>query len=820
MDSLIRLNQIYQPELSGYIASIINSLLTFNTSGDIIPSGSGIKNLGSQTNYYKNLYVNGISVPSGSGITIGNTFFTAYSSGGAGIVQVGDYQITSSGNFISIQGPQGIQGPSGATGVIGPTGIGITGTSYNQSNYQLTFKYSNGTNSLITLPPLSGATGISLTGFYRTGDLIYPQFSNKTTGSSIQLVSGAQGIKGEPGNVIFNFYSGVDEGRLNKVNFPNSVKIEDYYNDNSFPDISLMRGMSYSFSHSGLSTHKVTEEDYKLLTGALNNPNIPDSIIGTLNNFYLDPANGTGYWRIAFFDPVVEKGIYSGHYTYDQFVARFPLKNEEIYGDSSSVDIYRNYLTFNIKFSAKDEYRYGFVIHTIGEFNDEILTEDLSTDSKSIAIILGNAYISSGVGPRGPQGEQGPEGPPGTGVGPKGDPGAGIAQIDQRQVSSNLNESEIRFVYENGEVSEWITLPEGGPAGPSGAAGSFINHFSGEYSSDVLYKLNDTISRFGSTYIYINSSPQSNKDPENNLDYWQLLAKSGDKGEIGPSGIGDKYSSNFFVKSGLPTGANIFVNGITGITVNGTNLSGIEAKFKVGDVVSFKNSGIVGYSYTPYQNIVLSSNSVNNSYFYGSIRSYDSKSGIISLITLSGGTGVINTTILGEHFLWYNYGNTSINLGANLMSGARGPRGEIGPQGNPGTPSLLRNDEIVYINYNMEEQKVLDPSVLDVFNITITGEFTAGGNPVGIDFNWENFETGKCVLLRIKNSGISDGNNTESPLFYFNGQSENIIKWPNGTYTRPNNGECYIYSILRFRDDNGPLCFGTYSNPYFTGNNL
>lgn len=814
MDSLIRLNQIYQPELSGYIASIINSLLTFNTSGDIIPSGSGIKTLGSETNYYKNLYVNGISVPSGSGITIGNTFFTAYSSGGAGIVQVGDYQITSSGNFISIQGPQGIQGPSGATGSIGPTGIGITGASYNQLNYQLTFNYSNNTNSSVTLPVLSGASGLSITGFYRSGNLIYPQFSNNTTGSGIELLSGAQGIKGSPGTVTFNFYSGTNEGRLNTVDFPNSVKIEDYYNNNSFPDITLMRGMPYTFSHSGLSTHKVTQEDYETLTGILNNPNVPEDIIGSLVNFYLDPENGTGYWRMAFFDSSITNGIYSGVYTYDQFTGNFLLKNDEVYGDNSYTDIYRNYLTFNTKFSAKDEYKYGFVVYTLGEVEDEVLTTDLFPDSKSIAIILGNAYISSGVGPRGPQGEQGPEGPPGTGVGPKGDDGAGIIGINQR-------EFQIQFVLQDGSTSAWIDLPEGGPAGPSGTAGSFINHFSGEYSSSITYKLNDTVSRLGSTYIYINSSSQSNKTPENYSDYWQLLAKSGDKGGIGPSGIGDKYSSNFFVKSGFPTGLNNFANGITGITVNGINLSGTGSKFKVGDSVSFKNSGIVGYSYTPNQNIILSSNSINNSYFYGSVNSYDSNSGIISFTTLSGGTGIINTTISGDYFLWYNYQNAAINLGANLMSGARGPQGEIGPQGNPGTPSLLRNTGIVYLNRNTGEQFIINPSVLDVFNITITGNNIAGNDIVGIDFKWENFETGKCVLLRIRNSGILDGNNVDPPLFYFTGQSKDIIKWPNNIYTRPNNGEFYIYSILRFIDENNqPLCFGTYSNPYFTGNNL
>jgi hypothetical protein len=813
MDSLIRLNQIYQPELSGYIASIVNSLLTFNTSGDIIPSGSGIKNLGSETNYYKNLYVNGISVPSGSGITIGNTFFTAYSSGGAGIVQVGDYKITSSGNFISIQGPQGIQGPTGATGEKGATGIGITGVNYNQLNYELTFNLSNNTNQIVNIPPLSGATGISITGFYKSGNFIYPQFDNfKGIGEAIELPSGAQGIQGAPGTVTlyFNSGTGLNSGSFSEVEFPKFVQIKEYYTEDPYPPISLMRGMSYTFNSSGLYTHQITELDYILITGILNNPNVPIDIIGSLVNYYSDPLNGTGYWRVSFFDSGAATGIYSGLYDSETgFFNAISGKNNEIYGSDFYTDIYRTSLTFNTKFTAKDQYKYGFVVYSLGELGDEALNNGSIEGSKSIAIIVGDTYVSSGVGPRGPIGPQGTEGPPGTGVGPKGDPGAGIIAINQ-------GDFQIQFVFADDTVSDWINLPQGGPSGAQGPPGSLINYFSGEYSSNIIYKLNDTVSRLGSTYIYTGSSPQSGYIPENGIN-WQLLAKSGEKGQTGATGergIADKYSSSFNVVSGFPTGIESYQFNITGITVDGVSLSGTGAIFKVGQKISFKNSGINGYSYTPYQNIVVSSNSINNSYFYGSINNYNSNSGIISFTVLSGGTGIINSTISGDYYLWYNYQHSTINLGANLMSGAVGPQGPIGPQGPAGNPSLLRNSGILYLDRNVGGNFILNPSGFDVFNITITGDDTAGNTPIGIDFDWDYFQTGKCVLVRIRNSGISNGN-IDPPLFYFTGVNGASIKWPGEIYTRPNSGEFYIYSILRFMDeDDQSLCFGTYSNPY------
>jgi hypothetical protein len=156
-----------------------------------------------------------------------------------------------------------------------------------------------------------------------------------------------------------------------------------------------------------------------------------------------------------------------------------------------------------------------------------------------------------------------------------------------------------------------------------------------------------------------------------------------------------------------------------------------------------------------------------------------------------------------------------MNLGANIVSGAVGPQGPIGQQGVPGAISILRCSPTYTGNYNTGYNFILETtgrnitggSGIDVFDILITGIDTYGSLPeVNITFDWTYFNTGQSVIVKVRNSGVTNGN-LEPSLFYW----DESVKWPGGIVTCPNSGQSYIYTLLRFVD----ATYGTYSNSYF-----
>lgn len=815
-DSTIRLRQLNQTELGNFVSGILSAYPKTNISGDIVPSGSGVYHLGSASNPYSSLFT--------SGIYFGNSNFYAYSSGGNAYVSIDGITISSSGSSILIQGPSGAIGPSGATGAIGPTGISVTGVTYDTNTSILSFYLSdNSAPKTFNFQGLSGATGVSVTGFFQSGSYIYPQFDHfKGTGKAIQLLAGPAG---PPGSLSLNFAKSGLGVFSNGDNFPNQVIINPYYSSSAFPDVSLMRGMSYTFDCSGLNTYTLTSSDISLMSYVFSGQSVPFNAGDKIN--YFRSGNITGYWRMVFFPNSTATGYYTTVTNPSIFNEN---TNQEVYLNSLSNNLYRTKTSFTANFTAKNNYKYGFMVYTLA---DNPAFDVICTSPTGYAYVLGNAYFSSGVGPPGPQGPIGPiggAGPQGN-IGPQGQQGpVGVSISSYNQQNIGYNQSQIQFVYSNGVVGPWINLPSGGPAGSPGPIGNLANHFRGAYTDTTTYNTSDAVTNSGSSYISISNIPIVGV-PVTDSNNWQLLAQKGDTGPSGASGYADKYSSNFYAVSGFPTGNGTFSNGITGLTVNGVNVSGTGSKFSVGNIVSFQNTGIVGYSYSPFQNIILSSNSYTGTYCYGSVNSYNSQSGILSFTVLTGGTGIVNTTISGNYFLWYNYGNVSINLGANLMSGAKGDKGDkgdIGPQGPGGVPSLMRMANYTGRYSNTSSSFILSPTGyningstgIDIFNILITGNGTQqfGPQSVSIDFDWNYLLTGQSLIIKIRNSGVPDGN-TQSPLFSFNGNgviNAGMIKWPNGVYSRPNDTQAYIYTILRFPDENGSLaCYGTYSNPYY-----
>ena len=814
MDSTIRLRQLNQAELSGFVSGIFSLFPQANTSGNIVPSQSGVFNIGSSSYPYAQGFFNQLNIHSGSGINFGNTSFRAYTSGSNAYLNVGGIIISSTGDNIYIQGPSGATGPSGHSGVSGPTGTSVTGIWYDTSNNHLYFGLSDNTVTNFNFQGLSGATGASLTGFFQSGDLIFPQFDNfRGSGAPIKLIAGPVG---PPGSINLNFFSGLNSPSDVSGLFPSGVVIDPYYDNSYGAAISLMRGMSYTFDSSGLATHAITAGDTGLMGLVFSGQTIPYQV-GDQSNYY-ENSGSTGYWRPFFFDPSTPTGILMSTNGLDETF------NTGVYGTSLTTNIYRTKISFTAEFTAQNHYRYGFATYTIGEDT----TSDVILIPSGYAYVVGDVYFSSGigpVGPLGPSGEQGPQGSPGN-IGPSGQPGNdGVGVSSYNYLQSGSNTYFLQFVFEDGSLGPWVPLPSGGPsgvAGPQGLVGSLTNYFSGEFSPTTNYKQNDTISSSGSSYIYTNASSGAGFYPSDTT-HWQMLAKKGDVGATGATGYADKYYSSFPVVSGFPTGVGSYVNGITGITVNGSSLSGSAAKFTTGQVVSFKNQSLAGYAYSPYQQIIVSTNTNTGSYFYANINSYDSINGIISFTVatgLSNLTGIQNVTIDASHnILWSGYENATINLGANIISGAVGPQGSQGVQGPGGLPSVMRNDSHT-MSYNLEvgaDYYKIQPSGTDVFNILITGVYDAGAYSaiLGIDCNY--FSTGQSIIVKVVNSGVLYGN-AEPPLFYLSGSgvSNGKIKWPNGIYTRPNGGESYIYTLLRFPDEFGSFsCYGTYSNPYF-----
>lgn len=452
MDSLIRLRQINQPDISGYISQVIPQVLKasgLTLSGlALIPTGSGLYDLGTTERPFDDIYANKIHIPSGSGIYFGNTPFTAYYSGNNAVLNFGTYYITTSPVGLTIIGPSGSQGLSGFSGASGASGTSITGIF--QSGTYMNIYLSNGRISNVLMPSgASGASGVSLTGFYQSGVWLYPLYSNRTTGIGV-AVSGASGPQGVAGGIFIdcNQFTGYRSGeRKPAVTIYN---VDPYGSAN--PTLNFIKGMRYTIGVSGINVL---------------------SINGTGTNAYTGEYGETGYLKFCFwdisFDPNYcnKTGRLLG-YECPNIGSSVFLKDGIKSDGGNTNDSWdqvveasnKSSISFNIKWSAQTGYRYGFVrCTTDGNVID--------TNPTAGGYVLGQAALSY-FGPQGPTGAQGPQGIPGPqgqrGPAGQSSPGVGIDYVEQGSY-------QIRFHYTDGTTSDWIDLPAGGATGPQGTTG-------------------------------------------------------------------------------------------------------------------------------------------------------------------------------------------------------------------------------------------------------------------------------------------------------------------------------------------------------------
>jgi hypothetical protein len=609
-DSTIRLKQINQTELASFVSGIFSLFSLPNVSGSFTPSGSGTYNVGSSLHPYGQMFANQLNLASGSGINFGPTNLNAYVSGGNAYINIGGYLISSSGtNAIFIQGPSGATGASGVAGPSGSSGVGITGINYDTSSHVLSFLLSNGHSTGFNFQGLSGASGVSLTGFYQSGQYIFPQFDNfRGTGHPVLLIAGPPG---PPGSISLNFQQSgtqyMSVGNAPTTGFPKQVIINPYYNSNSFPDMTFMRGMSYTLDVSGLNTHALTSSDLTTLSGYFSGQMMPFHV-GDQTNYYVDSKN-TGYWRLAFFPSGTPTGIYSTNYDpYNIFpAAEAETTNQAVYTNSLVNNAYRTKISFTTNFGASSLYQYGFILYSLGQdtTTDSVLAA--SANSTGFAIVVGNAIFSSQAGPAGQIGPSGLQGPVGSGVqGPQGLRGNDGADVVGYTYSGSGSSLFIQFQLANGIPQAWIPLPQGGPSGASGAAGTLSNNFAGTFNTGTIYGNDNIVYYGGSSYVNTGSLISGIVPPSSP---WQILAQSGAIGLTGPTGatgltgpagsLSNHFSGVYSGIYGYPTNTVVTYSGSSFINTGVATISGIAPTGSPWQVLASGSIGPIGPSGVP-----------------------------------------------------------------------------------------------------------------------------------------------------------------------------------------------------------------------------
>lgn len=419
--NLIQPHQVNKQAWTGFILDILRGS-GLNLNGNLLPTGSGIVNLGSPAYQFHQLYLDTINIiPSGSGIYFGNDFLNVED----GILKLNGIDITGQvGGIVGITGPTGPTGPtgvSGATGITGPTGP----TGY------------------------TGPTGISitgtLTGINNSGHFLRFLFSNNSTGNFIYLPSGASGLQGEIGLVggalydwetITGLYSGETTPR---------ARIQDIADYN--PTLHWIRGFSYHLKYDGLDVSRFVDEN---------------SISHPTNYFVTGNITGK-YLKFMLY----EQNTRTGRYIPDEGFSSIPTASGRYLDEAETFTSYtensgRNEFHVTIGFFAPSVVKYGFESHSFpgGERLDD-----------EEHYVLGTIHIHdhAPTGPTGQTGATGPTGEPGAQgtmgyTGPTGPTGV----KGQTGVTGPTGATD----GETGPTGETGSTGSTGPTGPTGATGT------------------------------------------------------------------------------------------------------------------------------------------------------------------------------------------------------------------------------------------------------------------------------------------------------------------------------------------------------------
>jgi len=842
--SLIKVRQIDQTELSGYVQQFVvgsptSSGSAFNTN--VIPVGSGVYNLGNSGNYWKNVYTNQINLPSGSGVYFGNQFFTT--SGNSLLISGpgGTTAISSTTNYVTYVGPTG---PVGATGASGAKITGVTGNSP-----YVTFLLNDGsqTNQILLPSGATGAQGLvgpsgvsvtgALTGINSTGTYFRFLFSNTGTGGYIYVPSGVQGADGQVGGATLTFLNltGLFSGQATPTITVDGIS-SSYINGG--PDINLIKGFSYKFNYEGINTLRYTDATYtnKSTNFIIYGKN--DTGLYSQYNYLTGPLNGAGAALTgiqnsgALLFTIFTNSAQTGRYIWKESssAAMNTISGQVV----SPTGIFENYsylydtITVNstgynfywktqgtLKFSnnISDTYKYGFAL-----YNSDSLVYPPVLQSPQAYYVLGTlnlsyAPLAGPIGPQGNQGIPGPAGPSGL-AGSVGATGVGVSGVNTIITAGIL--SGFQLVLTNGQSVGPYMIPTGGPQGATGSAGS--------------------TGPTGPTGISVTGV---NQISSNSINF--LLSNNSSTSAVtlpaGPQGQADTYYSYFDPvnlrisgQSSYPTGFQVSTNGTTW-----TNATGAGRLLTTGQYVKIYGAPTLPFanrSYSSSQNLILSRRSVTGEFFGAQVTNFD---GINLTFYVNPQIGFWTTN--GLNILTQEGSTIDVNLGAITTVGPTGlsVTGVITYQGDPGNGIATSNTGIQFQYSNSTTSPIVAlpqgprgySGAAQIFKVTglnvnssvdITGNFNksdlieynlTGSSTANFYIDSGTVVTGQTCMVLIRNSGYSPSTFNFMPAnqFYF---VNSIMPAPPITLYSFN-----IYTFIRSMNYNShPVYYCTYAANY------
>lgn len=848
--SLIKLRQIDQTELSGYIQQFMAGVPTssgYLFDDNIYPSISGAYNLGNATGFWKNVYANQLNLPSGSGVYFGNQYFTT--SGTSLIIQgpEGTTTISTVTRSITYVGPSGATGPTGATGASGAKITGVTG----ELGY-INFLLNDGSEAGPFLLPSgeagpTGASGISVTGAATgidvTGQYFKFLFSNASTGEKIYVPSGVQGADGEVGGATLALYdiTGLFSGQNGT-----KISIDGFSNDHLIggPDINLIKGFSYKFDFENINSLRytntfvspsITQKATNFITYGSNDTGLYSQYeegLGFLNGArdLLTDISNSGVLLLTFFKSSTPEGrfiwkedlngsngiISSGFYVNPSDI----FDNYSYVADSVSINGTGYDFFWKSKGAVKfgdlelgNDYKYGFALYDALELVDP---PNLQAENFRAFYVLGSLNISYApvAGPTGPTGPSGIPGPAGANgpSGLAGPTGVGISGINLATSNDGVL-SGFQLVLTNGQSIGPYIIPTGGPTGPSGLQGAIGVSVTGA----------NQLSTTGINFALSNGSTTN-----------PVYLPSGPTGLQGPAGVGDKYHSYFDPQVLRISGLSSYTGFQTGTSVATLrNATGsFRAPLITGSYVRIYGSPTLPFAecaYSVAQNIVFAKRGEENSFFGAKVVDFDGtdltfyvKGGDVNYFTyaglgilddngstidlnlgsieLVGPTGVSVTGVSG----YYNGGETTgIQFLYNNNTASQKFALPQGPKGNAGSSQGFRISGYSFNTATDGQSITGNYSSADFLEYSITGSLS-----IQFCLNSGTIGTGDVSMLLVRNSGFANSFAfTPTNQFYFVNNIDPIFPQTTNAFN--------IYTFIRGIDYNShPVYYCTYAANY------